>query len=130
MVGVSEESTAESSQCALCSAPAKHKHAITGELACCGHASNDIDAKPIEDGHECETYRTIEQHTRSSKLECEHRDNPNPPTGDLVPCHEDAEWEITTSHFPGEPTDPEHPGAPTKTRYCDEHFLRRLREVL
>lgn len=112
-------------QCALCDREAKHKHAVTGELTCCGHASNDIDAKPIEDGHECEEYRTIEQHTRSSKQECEHRENPNPPTGDLVPCHVDAEWEITTEYAADGPG-----GAPTKTRYCDEHFLERLREVL
>lgn len=104
-------------QCALCDRDAKHKHAVTGELTCCGHASNDIDAKPIEEGHECDRERTIERHTRG--LECEHRENPNPPTGDLVPCHDEAEWVITT-----------HDGPTTRATYCDEHFLARLREVL
>ena len=120
----------ESRQCAFCGGPAAHKHNLTGEYQCCGHAAGDIDAEPIRDEHECEKFYTIEQHTRSEPLECEHRDNPNPPTGDLVPCHEDAEWEITTSWFPGDTLDPDFPGAPTSSRYCREHFAERLQDIM
>lgn len=109
-------------QCALCDNPAQHKHKITGELTCCGHASNDIDAKPIEDDHECEKQRTIERVTRDG--ECEHRDYPGPKQ-DPIPCYEEAEWSILTE-YPGDGPG----GAPTRTWYCDEHFLTRLREVI
>jgi hypothetical protein len=37
----------------------------------------------------------------------------------LIPCHETAEWAITTKYT--------GLGGPTRTRYCDEHFLNRLR---
>lgn len=114
--------------CAHCNRPATHKHALTGVYLCCGHASWDIDAKPIRDGHECVDFYTIERHTR--ELECEHRDNPNPPTGDLVPCHETAEWEVTASKFPGNTVDPDHPGAPTCSMYCDEHFADDIRWII
>lgn len=116
------------SDCVHCGAPASHEHALTGEPLCCGHASIDIDAEPIRDGHECEKFYTVERSTRD--LECEHRDNPNPPTGDLVPCHETAEWRVVTSRFPGDTSDPDHPGAPTASRYCEEHFAARLADIL
>lgn len=119
-----------SDECVHCNGPATHCHTLTGEYLCCGHAAWDIDAEPIRDDHTCEDFYTIEEHTRSDKLECEHRDNPNPPTGDLVPCHESAAWEITTSRFPGDTLAPDHPGAPTSTRYCDGHFADRLRDII
>jgi len=115
-------------KCVHCKGPASHEHALTGELLCCGHASWDIDAEPIRDDHECAKFYTIERTSRG--LECEHRDNPNPPTGDLVPCHETAEWRIVTSMFPGDPSDPDQPGAPTGSRYCGEHFVARLNDIL
>lgn len=113
-------------ECVHCGGPPTHEHAHTGEPLCCGHASNDIDAKPIRENHTCEKFRTIERCSRG--LECEHRDVPDTPTGDLVPCHETAEWRVTTSRFPGDPFAPDHPGAPTSTRYCEEHFKARLDE--
>lgn len=115
-------------ECVHCGGPATHKHAHTGESLCCGHASWDIDAEPIRDGHSCEKFFTVEREAR--ELECEHRDNPNPPTGDLVPCEQTAEWRITTSRFPGNPVEPDHPGAPTSTRYCPEHLAERLDRIL
>lgn len=104
--------------CVNCSNPATHTHTITNELLCCGHASQDIDAVPIRANHKCEKVYTIEQHSR--ELECEHRDNLNPPTGSLIPCHETAKWEITRNL----------PGAPTRSRYCPEHYLERLQEIM
>ncbi|WP_330633754.1 hypothetical protein [Halocatena halophila] len=114
------EPSTENQQCALCDRTATHQHAITGELTCCGHASNDIDAESIE-GHECEPQRTIERYTRD--LECTHQDYPGPKK-DPIPCQDEAEWVITTA-YPGDGPG----GAPTSTRFCDEHFLARLREV-
>ena len=114
--------------CAHCNGPATHKHALTGVYLCCGHASWDIDAEPIRDEHECVDFYTIERHTRG--FECEHSHNPDPPTGDLVPCHETAEWEVTTSRYPGNPADPDQPGAPTRSRYCDEHFAERAKTII
>lgn len=115
-------------ECVHCGGPATHQHALTDEYLCCGHAAVDIDAEPLRDDHECEKFYTVKQFTRD--LECDHRDNPNPPTGDLVPCHETAEWRITTSRFPGDTLDPDHPGAPTAARYCEEHFTERLRTIM
>ena len=115
-------------ECVYCGGPGTHRHNQTGNHLCCGHASHDIDAEPIRDRHSCERFYTVERFARD--LECEHRDNPNPPTGDLVPCHDTAEWAVTTSRFPGDPFDPDHPGAPTQTRYCPEHFAEKLGEIL
>jgi len=114
--------------CVHCDRPATHKHAHTGEPLCCGHASWDIDAEPIRDGHSCEKFYTVERESRD--LECEHRDNPNPPTGDLVLCEQTAEWRITTSRFPGDPVEANHSGTPTATRYCPRHFAERLGRIL
>lgn len=113
---------AANAQCNACNRTATHKHAITGELTCCGHASNDIDAKPMDDKHECLKTRSIERIRRD--VECEHRDFPGPGE-DPIPCHDGAEWAITTER-PGDGPG----GAPTRTWFCDEHFLARLREVL
>lgn len=122
VVLVSDASEGAMQQCVACDEPATHKHAITGELTCCGHASNDIDTDPIDPDHECEPQRTIERFTRD--LECEHRDYPGPKK-DPIPCKQEAVWAITTEYVAPGPG-----GAPTRTRYCDEHFLERLREVL
>lgn len=114
--------------CVHCNGPGTHQHNHTGVFLCCGHASWDIDAEPVRDEHDCVTWHTAERFNRD--LECEIRDNPNPPTGDLIPCHEPAEWAITTSRFPGDPHDPDQPGAPTRTRYCYRHFGERFTEIL
>ena len=114
--------------CAYCGAPGEHQHNHTGEYLCCGHASIDIDAEPVRAEHECINWHTAKRFDRD--LECEIADNPNPPTGDLVPCHETAEWTITTSRFPGDPHEPDRPGAPTRTRYCYGHFGERITNIL
>lgn len=49
-------------------------------------------------------------------LECEHIDNPNPPTGDLVPCDLEAEFTISTPMWSDE----------TRTRYCSIHVWDAL----
>ena len=54
--------------------------------------------------------------TFSRDLECEHRENPDPPTGDLVPCEQEAEYAITTADF----------GDATRVRYCPEHVWNGL----
>lgn len=114
-------------ECVHCGGPGSHRHAHTEEYLCCGHAAMDIDAKAVRDSHECAKFYTL---ARTDRLDCEHRDNPNPPTGDLIPCENDATWRVTTSRFPGDPFDPDHPGAPTATRYCDEHFVERFADIV
>lgn len=124
----SDPSKSDPRECVHCDGPATHKHETTGEVLCCGHASWDIDAKPIRDTHSCEKFYTVRPHHR--ELECEHRDVPDEPTGDLNPCHETATWDITTSRFPGYPFDPTHPGAPTSSLYCPDHFSDRLEDII
>jgi len=113
-------------ECIHCDGPVTHKHTRTGELLCCGHASQDIDAKPINDGHSCEKFYTVERIVTESL--CEHY--ADYPSESLASCKEIAEWRITTSRFPGDPVDPLHPGAPTATRYCSDHFADRLGKIL
>ena len=114
-------------ECVHCGGPATHRHAITGTYLCCGHSDHDIDAEPIRENHNCEDFYTIARHTRG--LECGHRDYPGLGE-DPIPCREEGVWKITTSKFPGDPLDEDHPGAPTSTRYCDEHFADRLRDIM
>lgn len=111
------------SECVHCNGPATHRHALTDEFLCCGHASVDIDAKPIRDDHECVDFYTIRPCNRD--FECEHRDSED---GEIVPCHEPAHWDLTVCKFPGDPFDPDTPGAPTGGHYCDQHFAQRMRE--
>lgn len=113
--------------CLHCGAIATHQSSVLGIYLCCGHASRDIDAPPIEDDHECLKFYTLER--VSGRLACEHRANPNPPTGDLVPCTQNGIWRLTASREPGDPSDPDHPGAPTATRYCDTHLVGRLERI-
>lgn len=49
-------------------------------------------------------------------LECEHRDNPNPPTGGLEPCDLEAEYAIASPLWSDE----------TRTRYCSIHVWDAL----
>ena len=112
--------TENSPQCGYCTAEATHQDALTGEFTCCGHAIS-IDAEPLEADHECEKHRTVERHTRG--LDCEHQDFPGPHQSP-IPCQREAEWEITTEYASGGPG-----GAPTRTRYCEQHFFERLQEI-
>jgi hypothetical protein len=87
----------------------------------------DIDAKPINYGHSCEKFYTVKRIV--TDVQCEHYDT-KCSSDELVSCNEIAKWRITTSRFPDDPTDPSHPGAPTATRYCPEHFADRLDRIL
>jgi len=49
-------------------------------------------------------------------MECEHRDNPNPPTGDLVPCDLEADYRLCSPMWSDE----------TCTRRCSIHVWDEL----
>lgn len=70
---------------------------------------SDLGDIPLENGD-------LKLETFDRDLKCEHRDNPNPPTGELVPCKQEAEYAITTADF----------GEPTRVRYCPSHVWNGL----
>jgi len=65
-----------------------------------------------------EEYARIEPFKRS--LECEYRENPNPPTGDLEPCDLEAEYTVSSPMWSDE----------TRTRYCSIHIWNELERQL
>jgi hypothetical protein len=54
--------------------------------------------------------------------------NHNIPTRSGILVLQDGE--DVKSMFPGGPSDPDQPGAPTASRYCGEHFAARLDDIL
>lgn len=65
---------------------------------------SDLSDLPLENGD-------LKLETSDRDLECEYRENPDPPTGDLIPCEQPAEYAITTADY----------GEPTRVRYCINH---------
>jgi len=61
-----------------------------------------------------EKYARLEPFNRD--MECEHTDNQNPPSGDLVGCELEAEYAISTPLWSDE----------TRTRYCSVHVWDAL----
>jgi len=53
-------------------------------------------------------------------LECEHTENPDPPTGDLVGCDLEADYTIATPLWSDE----------TRSRYCSIHVWDELERIV